>query len=115
MLPVGLNSLIRVSSSTASSKSEAKLYGENGRLHINFKHADFAKHMRTSKHKWLITYDNCSGVQNLYTFTNSVEPNIQGWKLQYGTNNGATNEKKKKATIGDELFIFNYRVKADNK
>jgi DNA adenine methylase len=95
------------------SKVEAKLYGVKGRLHINFKHADFAKHIKKSKHRWLITYDDCSGVQKLYTFANAVEMNIQGLLLQYGTNNGAKNIEKKRATIGKELFIFNYKVKAD--
>ena len=83
-------------------------------LHINFRHDSFAKHIKNSKHKWLITYDNCSGVQKLYNFANTVELNIQGWKLQYGTNNGSSNLEKKTANIGNELFIFNYMVKADH-
>lgn len=95
------------------SNKEAKLYGEKGTLHINFRHDRFAKHIKNSKHKWLITYDNCSGVQKLYNFANAAELNIQGWKLQYGTNNGADNSQKKKASVGNELFIFNYVVKAD--
>ena len=95
------------------SNKEAKLYGERGMLHINFRHDRFAKYIKNSKHKWLITYDNCSGVHKLYNFANAVELNIHGWKLQYGTNNGANNLQKKKASIGNELFIFNYMVKAD--
>ncbi len=95
------------------SKKEAKLYGERGHLHINFKHSKFSKLIKGCKHKWLITYDNCSGIQQLYNFANSIKLNIQGWELQYGTNNGTANTERKKATIGKELFIFNYLVKAD--
>ena len=95
------------------SKSEAKLYGEHGRLHTNFNHEEFSKRIKKCKHKWLITYDDCSGVQKLYDFANAIELNKQGWQLQYGTNNGTENVKNKKATIGKELFIFNYPVKAN--
>ncbi len=94
------------------SNKEAKLYGEKGVLHTNFRHNRFANHIKKSKHKWLITYDNCSGVQELYNFANSAELNIHGWRLQYGINNGLHNIQKKKARIGRELFIFNYMVKA---
>lgn len=95
------------------SNAEAKLYGERGKLHVNFRHKRFANNMEKCKHKWLITYDDCSGVQKLYSFANSMELNIRGWKLQYGTNNGVKNLEKKTATIGKELFIFNYKIKAD--
>jgi DNA adenine methylase len=94
------------------SKTEHKLYGEHGTLHLNFNHQRFAKNIKKCGHNWLITYDKCSGVQKLYTFANSIELNIQGWNLQYGTNNGATNQEEKKANIGKELFIFNYSVEA---
>lgn len=94
------------------SNAEAKLYGVKGRLHANFRHKRLADNMKSCKHKYLITYDNCSGVQQLYKFANSIE--IQGWKLQYGTNNSNDNKKKKEATIGEELFIFgNYVIKAE--
>ena len=95
------------------SNKEAKLYGEKGVLHSNFKHDRFAKHIKKSNHKWLITYDDCSGVQKVYNFANSAELNIQGWKLQYGVNNGIHNLQQKKARVGNELFIFNYMIKAD--
>lgn len=92
--------------------AEAKLYGERGRLHEHFRHKRFAENMEKCKHKYLITYDDCSGVRSLYTFANAIELHIKGWKLQYGTNNGAKNKEDKSATIGKELFIFNYQVKA---
>ena len=97
------------------SNAEAKLYGEKGRLYSNFRHKRFANNVEKCKHKWLITYNYCSGIRQLYNFANAIEINIQGWKLQYGTNNGTANLEKKNATIGKELFIFNYEIKADNK
>ena len=95
------------------SNAEAKLYGVKGRLHENFRHKRFANNIKECKHKYLITYDDCSGVQQLYNFANTMEINVQGWKLQYGTNNSMDNKEKKEATIGNELFIFNYKIKAD--
>ncbi|MCW6159467.1 MAG: DNA adenine methylase [Candidatus Micrarchaeales archaeon] len=96
------------------SNAEAKLYGERGRLHEHFRHKRFAENIEKCQHKYLITYDDCSGVQKLYTFANAIELKIEGWKLQYGTNNGTENKETKTASIGKELFIFNYEVKADN-
>ncbi len=93
--------------------AEAKLYGEKGRLHEHFRHKRFAENMEKCKHKYLITYDDCSGVRRLYTFANAIELHIKGWRLQYGTNNGAENKENKTASIGKELFIFNYEVKAN--
>jgi len=95
------------------SNAEAKLYGERGRLHENFRHKRFAENIEKCEGKYLITYDDCSGVQKLYTFANAIELKIEGWKLQYGTNNGTENKENKTASIGKELFIFNYEVKAD--
>jgi DNA adenine methylase len=95
------------------SNAEAKLYGEKGKLHEHFRHRRFAANMEKCKHKYLITYDDCSGVQKLYTFATTIELSIRDWKLQYGTNNGKENKKDRTATIGKELFIFNYEVKAN--
>jgi DNA adenine methylase len=95
------------------SNAGAKLYGEKGTLHINFNHACFAGNIRKCRHNWLITYDNCSGVQKLYDFDDSVGLTLLEWKLQYGFSNCADNVDKKKARIGDELFIFNYNIKGE--
>jgi len=96
------------------SNGEAKLYGMKGRLHENFRHKRLVENIEKCKHRWLITYDECAGVRSLYSgFANTIGVHIQGWKLQYGTNYGAENVEKKKATIGEELFIFNYKIKAE--
>ena len=97
------------------SNAEAKLYGEHGKLHKHFQHKRFAEDMERCKHKYLITYDDCSGVRKLYTFANAIELHIEGWRLQYGTNNGKKNKENKTATIGEELFIFNYQLKAEKR
>src|SRR3989344_2786746 len=91
------------------SNSKSKLYGAGGILHINFRHKRFAKCIRNSKHKWLITYDNCSGVQRSYNLVNSVELNIHRWNLRYSINDSTRNLQQKKARVGKELFIFNYK------
>ncbi|MEM3265409.1 MAG: DNA adenine methylase [Nitrososphaeria archaeon] len=93
--------------------AEAKLYGEKGRFHEHFNHKRFAENMKKCKHKYLITYDDCSGVRKLYTFANANGLHIKRWRLRYGTNNGAKNKKSNTASIGKELFIFNYEVKAN--
>ena len=75
------------------SNSEAKLYGIKGKLHTNFRHKRFAKNIENCKHKYLITYDDCSGVKQLYTFPDYIKLNISGWTLQYGTNNNGDDKK----------------------
>ncbi len=83
------------------SKTKSKLYGERGKIHEEFDHVRFAKIMRGCKHKWLITYDDSPEIRELFSFAN-----IYPWELQYGMNN----YKQKKAAIGRELFITNYKL-----
>ncbi|MCL5115472.1 MAG: DNA adenine methylase [Candidatus Marsarchaeota archaeon] len=80
-------------------KRNAKLYGKNGELHIKFDHERFARDMMECKARWLVTYDDCSGINNLFDFADKKR-----WVLQYGTNN----KKGKRAKKGRELFISNY-------
>jgi len=91
------------------SKKGAKLYGENGKIHHDFDDKRLVDLMKQSKHKWLITYDNCTRIQELYKFARAVgwKGDIEEWKLQYGTNN----LQEKKARIGSELLIYNYKMK----
>ncbi len=78
------------------------LYGKNGNLHSKFKHERFAKQMKKCPHKWLITYNDCEKIRNLFKFAN-----IASWSMQYGMNN----YRKTKAARGKELFISNYSFK----
>lgn len=57
--------------------------------------------MLHTKHKWLITYDDCDYIRDLFTFAN-----IKTWDLTYGMRNVS----KESNQIGKELFISNYSL-----
>lgn len=82
--------------------TKKRLYGKDGDLHLSFDHERFAKTMKSCKHKWLITYDDCKEIRDLFNFANIYE-----WELQYGMNNYKQSHAKK----GKELFISNYEIK----
>ena len=84
------------------STTKSRLYGKNGRLHVEFDHFRFAKIMRKCKHKWLITYDDSPEIRDLF----SPFAYIYEWELQYGMNN----YKRKHAAKGKEIFISNYEL-----
>jgi len=90
------------------STTKSKLYGKRGCLHEAFDHEKFAKDMKECKHKWLITYDDCPEIRELFKFAN-----MYTWQVQYGMNN----YKQKSAAKGNELFISNYEIDVlgDNK
>ncbi len=77
----------------------SKLYGRGGSLH-NFDHEHLAKVLTKTKHRFLITYDDCPEIRELYDWAN-----IKPWRLQYGMNNCNLQNASK---IGAELFISNY-------
>ncbi len=83
------------------SATKSALYGKNGNLHKQFDHEQFADTMRNCKHKWLITYDDCEYIRNLFSFAN-----ITPWNLTYGMRNVSKNSTQK----GNELFIANYEI-----
>ncbi len=87
------------------SPSRSKLYGKKGYLHTNFDHCRFAKNMEICRHKWLITYDDCKEIRNLF----SHFAYIYEWKVQYGMNNVSASGKANK---GNELFITNYPLES---
>jgi len=76
-----------------------KLYGRGGSLH-EFDHELLAHELKKSKHKFLITYDDCPEIRRLYKWAT-----IEGWSLQYGMNNCNIDNTSK---VGSELFIKNY-------
>lgn len=43
-----------------------KLYGENGDLHEHFDHEEFYKTISSSKHDWIITYNDSPKIRKLY-------------------------------------------------
>ena len=81
------------------STAKSALYGKNGSLHKTFDYERFARLMKKTSHKWLITLDDCEYIRNLFSFTN-----MKTWDLTYGMRNvSKTSTQKEK-----ELFIYNY-------
>lgn len=83
------------------SATKSRLYGKNGNLHTGFDHKRFAEVMKKTKHKWMITYDDCPEVRELFSFANIIS-----WEFQYGMNN----YKQETAAKGKELIITNYNA-----
>lgn len=83
------------------SVADSRLYGRRGELHLNFDHERFAETMHRCSHRWLITYDDCPQVRQLFRGAYML-----GWTLQYGMNN----YKQGRALPGKELFIANYDI-----
>lgn len=77
-----------------------RLYGYGGSLH-EFDHETLARCLKKSSHRFLITYDDCEEIRDLYRWAK-----IESWSLQYGMNNCNLQRESK---IGSELFISNYR------
>ncbi len=83
------------------SATKSKLYGVKGQLHTSFDHQRFAQQMRTCPHRWLITYDDCPEIRQLFDFATIIP-----WTLQYGMNNYRQNSAAK----GQELLIANFTL-----
>ena len=81
------------------SATKSALYGKNGNMHKGFDHERFAEVMKNTNHNWLITYDNCEYIRDLFSFAN-----IFTWELTYGMRNVTDNSKQKEK----EIFISNY-------
>jgi hypothetical protein len=78
---------------------ESRLYGKRGELHLRFDHERLSRVLRRIPHKWLLTYDDCAYIRELYADFTQLR-----WTLQYGMNN----YKQPQARPGRELFIANY-------
>ncbi|MCW3075054.1 MAG: modification methylase [Flaviaesturariibacter sp.] len=83
------------------SATKSKLYGKKGILHTGFDHALLFQTLQASAHQWLVTYDNCAYIKNLYKDFYQVE-----WELQYGMTNSGNNA----SVLGKELLIANYDI-----
>ena len=82
---------------------KSALYGKNGNLHKSFDHSAFAKTMKNCRHKWLITYDDCEYIRDLFSFAHIIP-----WHLTYGMRNITQQSNQN----GKELFISNFINKA---
>lgn len=83
------------------SATKSALYGKNGNLHKYFNHKRFAKVLKNTNHKWLITYDDNRYIRELFSFAH-----INEWNLTYGMRNVGNNGNQR----GKELFISNYPI-----
>lgn len=81
------------------SAKNSKLYGKKGNLHSNFNPEHFAEVMKSCKHKFLITLDDCEYIRELFSFAK-----ITPIQFAYGMRNVSGNSSQ----IGRELIIKNY-------
>lgn len=81
------------------SATDSALYGKNGELHKGFDHERFAETCKRCKHKWMITYDDCEYIRNLYK-----DYKIVPFEFAYGMRNVTENADMK----GKEILIINY-------
>lgn len=90
------------------SASKSKLYGKKGILHTTFNHCELCEVLKSTKHKFLLTYDDSAFIRDLYK-----DFCLKEWSLQYGMNNF----KQTNAPKGKELLISNFdlaKSKAQN-
>lgn len=90
------------------SASKSKLYGKKGILHTSFDHCELCEMLKSTKHKFLLTYDDSAFIRDLYK-----DFCLKEWSLQYGMNNF----KQTNAPKGKELLISNFdlaKSKAQN-
>jgi DNA adenine methylase len=83
------------------SATKSALYGKNGKLHKSFDHQRFAETLKICPHKWLITYDDCEFIRELFSFAE-----ITPWNLMYGMRNQTAASDQR----GKELFISNFEI-----
>ena len=88
------------------SASKSKLYGKKGDLHTEFNHERLCETLKTTKHHFLLTYDNSEFIRELYK-----DFYTQEYSVQYGMNNF----KQAKADKGQELLISNQEFIKENK
>lgn len=79
--------------------TKSALYGKNGELHKGFDHERFAEEVKNCLHKWMITYDNCDYVKEMYK-----DFNIIPFEFAYGMRNVTANAEM----TGKEILITNY-------
>lgn len=80
-------------------KKASKIYGRGG-TYDKFDHKKLADLLEKTKHRFLITADDCPEIRKLYSWAN-----MQEWSVKYGMTNCNTEHSTK---TGSELFVFNY-------
>ena len=79
--------------------TKSALYGKNGELHKSFGHERFAEDIKKCPHKWMITYDNCDYIKDMYKNFNIIP-----FEFAYGMRNVTANAEM----TGKEILITNY-------
>lgn len=77
------------------------LYGKNGDLHKNFDHVKFADDLKKCEHKWLITYNDCEYIRNLFSFADIIP-----FEATYGMKN--VNKENINQKGNKEIIIKNF-------
>lgn len=75
-----------------------KYYGKKGDLHLGFDHERLCKLLKSTEHRFLLTYDNSPKIRDLYSWAR-LEP----INLKYGMTSGNGVLKN-----GEELIITNF-------
>lgn len=78
------------------------LYGRNGDLHKSFDHERFANILKNCKHKWMITYNDCDYIRNLFNFATIIP-----FEASYGMKN-VRKDKENIVQKGKEIIIKNF-------
>lgn len=88
------------------SAKKSRLYGDKGTLHKEFDHKRFANLALASPHPWLITYDDCEEVRDLFAGADGVA--IQSFSNHYASANSGLKPAGPK--IGQEVLISNFGI-----
>ncbi len=82
-------------------REKSRFYGKKGDLHINFDHKKLCENLKSTAHRFLLTYDDSEYIRALYK-----DFFVKEFSVQYGMNNF----KQTNAAVGRELLISNYEI-----
>ena len=80
-------------------QTESRLYGKKGQLHLDFDHSRLFSILEKCPYRWLMTYDDCEEIKEMYEDIAHVIP----WTHTYSMDN----YKQKSTKRGKELFLTN--------
>lgn len=83
------------------SAEDSGLYGRNGDKHRGFDHERLKECLDRCSYKWLMTYDDCEYIRELYR-----DYNISSLEFAYGMRNAGGGSDM----VGKELIISNYDI-----
>ena len=83
-------------------EKKSKLYGNNGDMHEHFNHEKLYTSLST-KTNWMLTYNNCDYIKNLYKDYTIIEVN---WSYGMGNVQSKSKEEKAKMKESSEIVII---------